>query len=158
MKDGHSIAMPGPCQSSQNFKSESESMLPIDCLSVLYIVFILVESDVSIALWYEIQMFLKFKLHQNCFYRIKLITMVFKLMLPRWRSQSIKDRDRERHPITVLFWIIILESRLSVPSKMYLDKLLSGLLNFLRFLKNSNHWIFINRVILTFSGWIERYF
>ena len=46
-------------------------MLPIDCLSVLYMVFILVESDVSIALWYEIQMFLKFKLHENCFCKIK---------------------------------------------------------------------------------------
>ena len=77
MKDGHSIAMPGPCQSSQNFKSESESMLPIDCLSVLYMVFILVESDVSIALWYEIQMFLKITLYENFVDKIKLMTRGF---------------------------------------------------------------------------------
>ena len=33
--------------------------------------------------------------------------------------------------------------------KLYLDKFLSGFLNFLWFLKNSNHWIFINWVVLT---------
>ena len=52
-------------------------MLPIDCLSVLYMVFILVESDVSIALWYEIQMFLKITLYENFVDKIKLMSRGF---------------------------------------------------------------------------------